>query len=166
MCKAITFLLFNSVIPYTTDIGKESRFAYGGIGAVVHSRAVIGDRVIIGQNTTIGRSLDSEDIPTIGNDVYISAGARVIGKINIGNNVIIGANAVVNKDVPNNSVVVGVPAKVIKTLDCSIWSLFANIKWKSGGGLISVCLYGFFQRLFLLRRESSNLRIRFFYGYY
>lgn len=133
LCKVTTFLLFNSVVPYTAHIGQESRFAYGGMSVVVHSRAVIGDRVVIGQNTTIGRSLDPDGIPTIGNDVYISAGARVIGNIRVGNNVIIGANAVVNKDVPDNSIVAGVPAKVIKTLSCSVWSLLINIKWKSGG---------------------------------
>lgn len=112
----MTYLLFNSVVPYTAQIGRGTKFAYGGIGCVVHSRAVIGERVIIGQNTTIGRSLDPEDIPTIGNDVYISAGARIIGKITIGNNVIIGTNAVENKDVPDNCIVVGVPAKAIRRL--------------------------------------------------
>ena len=66
--KALAFLLFNTVIPYTAEIGRGSKFAYGGIGCVVHSRAKIGERVIIGQNTTIGRSLNPEDIPTIGSD--------------------------------------------------------------------------------------------------
>ena len=127
ICKGLDFLLFNSVVPYTAQIGKGSKFAYGGIGCVVHSRTVIGDRVIIGQNTTIGRSLDPEDFPVIGSDVYISAGARVIGRIKVGNNVIIGANAVVNKDVPDNSIVVGVPAVVKKHVDCSIWDLLKNI---------------------------------------
>ena len=103
--KAFTYLIFNSVVPYTMKIGAESKFAYGGVSCVVHGRSTIGDRVIIGQNTTIGRSLDPEDFPTIGNDVYISAGARIIGNINVGNNVIIGANAVVNKDVPDNCIV-------------------------------------------------------------
>ena len=125
--KALTYLLFNSVVPYTAKIGCGTKFAYGGIGCVVHSRAVIGERVIIGQNTTIGRSLDTEDIPCIGNDVYISAGARNIGKITIGNNVIIGTNAVVNKDVPNDCIVAGVPAKVIRTVDVPIWELLKNI---------------------------------------
>lgn len=125
--KAITYLLFNCVVPYTTEIGGGTKFAYGGIGCVVHGRTTIGERVIIGQNTTIGRSLDPEDFPTIGNDVYISAGARIIGKIHIGNNVIIGANAVVNKDVPDNCIVAGVPAKVIRTVDVSIWNLLKNI---------------------------------------
>lgn len=63
----------------------------------------------------------------MGNDVYISAGARMIGKITIGNNVIIGTNAVVNKDVPDNCIVAGVPAKVIRTVDVPIWELLKNI---------------------------------------
>lgn len=127
--KGITFLIFNSVVPYTTEIGKNSKFAYGGMGCVIHSRAKIGERVIIGQNTTIGRSLDPECFPEIGNDVYISAGARIIGKIKVGNNVIIGANAVVNNDVEDNTIVAGVPAKVIRKVDVSIWDLLKNIKF-------------------------------------
>ena len=134
--KGITFLLFNSVVPYTTEIGNESKFAYGGIGCVIHSRAQIGERVIIGQNTTIGRSLDPEDFPSIGNDVYISAGARIVGNIHVGNNVIIGANAVVNKDVEDNCIVAGVPAKVIRKINVSIWSLLKNISFQNMGGVI------------------------------
>jgi serine O-acetyltransferase len=123
----LTFFMFNSVVPYTAKIGKDSKFAYGGMGVVVHSGAVIGERVVIGQGATIGRSLDPKDIPTIGNNVYISAGVRIIGKITVGNNVIIGANAVVNKDVPSNTIVAGVPAKVIRNVDRSIWDLLKNI---------------------------------------
>lgn len=129
LIKGLTFLIFNCVVPYTTEIGEKTKFAYGGMGCVVHARAKIGERVLIGQNTTIGRSLDPETIPTIGNDVYISAGVRIIGNIKVGNNVIIGANAVVNKDIPDNSIAVGVPAKVVKTVDCSIWDLLKNISW-------------------------------------
>lgn len=128
--KGIIYMLFNSVVPYTAKIGKYTKFAYGGIGCVIHARTVIGERVIIGQNVTIGRSLNPEDFPTIGDDVYISAGARIIGKIHVGNNVIIGANAVVNKDVPDNTIVAGVPAKTIRTIDCSIWDLLENISFK------------------------------------
>lgn len=126
--KILIYLLFNSVVPYSANIGARSRFAYGAIGCVVHSRAQIGEKVLIGQNTTIGRSLDPETIPTIGNNVYISAGARIIGKITIGDNVIIGANSVVNKDIPSNCIVAGVPAQVIRHVDCSIWELLKNIE--------------------------------------
>ncbi len=132
--KGITFLMFNSVVPYTAETGKQTKFAYGAIGCVVHSRAKIGDRVIIGQNTTIGRALDLETIPEIGDDVYISAGVRIVGKIKVGNNVIIGANAVVCHDVEDNCIVAGVPAKVIRKVDVSIWDLLKNITFDNTGG--------------------------------
>lgn len=125
--KYFIFLVFNSVVPYSTKIGKGSKFAYGAIGVVLHSQTIIGDKVIIGQGVTIGRQLDPDGIPKIGNNVYISAGARILGGITIGNNVIIGANAVVIKDVPDNSIVAGVPAKIIKTVDRDIYELLRNI---------------------------------------
>lgn len=123
----ISFLIFNSFIPGSAVIGIETKCAYGGIGVVVHKDAIIGKRVIIGQNVTIGRQLDPSGVPSIGDDVYISAGARILGKIKIGNNIIIGANAVVIRDVPDNSIVAGVPAKVIKVIDQSIYDLLKNI---------------------------------------
>lgn len=52
-------------------------------------------------------------MPIIGNNVYIATGAKILGPIKIGNNVTIGANSVVIKDVPDNMVVAGVPAKII-----------------------------------------------------
>lgn len=133
LIKYLTFLIFNSVVPYTAEIGEQTKFAYGGIGCVIHSQAKIGDRVIIGQNSTIGRSLDPEDFPSIGNDVYISAGARIVGNIHVGNNVIIGANAVVNKNVEDNSIIAGVPAILIRKVDVSIWDMLKNIPFKNVG---------------------------------
>lgn len=133
LIKYLTFILFNSVVPYTAEIGEQTKFAYGGIGCVVHSQAKIGDRVIIGQNTTIGRSLDPDDFPSIGSDVYISAGARIVGNIHVGNNVIIGANAVVNKNVEDNCIIAGVPAKVIRKIDISIWKMLKNIPFRNMG---------------------------------
>ena len=56
---------------------------------------------------------DKKGCPIIGDRVYIGAGAKVIGKVRVGNNVAIGANSVVTKDVPDNAVVGGVPAKII-----------------------------------------------------
>ncbi|MGZ5134825.1 MAG: hypothetical protein ACXWCG_06735, partial [Flavitalea sp.] len=50
----------------------------------------------------------------IGNHVYIGAGAKILGPIKIGNNIVIGANAVVITDIPDGSLVVGVPAKIVK----------------------------------------------------
>ncbi|WP_276315384.1 serine O-acetyltransferase [Alloalcanivorax xenomutans] len=125
--KYFVFLIFNSVVPYTCQIGKKSKFAYGGIGVVLHGQSIIGDKVIIGQNVTVGRQLDPKGVPSIGNNVYISAGSRILGGINIGSNVIIGANSVVINDVPDNCIVAGVPAKVIRSVDQDIYELLKNI---------------------------------------
>ncbi len=76
---------------------------------------------------TVGRQLDPKGVPSIGNNVYISAGSRILGGINIGSNVIIGANSVVINDVPDNCIVAGVPAKVIRSVDQDIYELLKNI---------------------------------------
>lgn len=127
LCKVVIFLLFNSVVPYSARIGKGSRFAYGGIGVVLHAKTIIGERVIIGQGVTVGRKLDPEGVPVIGSDVYISAGSRVLGDIVVGDNVIIGANSVVVSDIPSNSIVAGAPARVVRKIDDSIYDLLKNI---------------------------------------
>ena len=82
---------------------------------IIHSRVVIGKNCCIGANVTIGGKSRWYEVPVIGDNVHISAGAKVLGPIRIGNNVTIGANAVVVKDVPDNCVVAGIPAKIIKT---------------------------------------------------
>lgn len=110
----LQFLLFNSSLPYKCKIGKNTKFAYGGIGTVIHERAVIGEHCLIGQGVTIGGKSKEYDVPNIGNFVYIAAGVRILGNVKIGNNVIIGANAVVTKNIPDNCMVAGVPAKIIR----------------------------------------------------
>lgn len=88
----------------------------------------IGDNVMIGPNTTIttvghpispkGRRehLAQASEIRIGNDVWLGANVTVLPGVTIGNNVVIGAGAVVNRDIPDNSLAVGVPAKVIKEI--------------------------------------------------
>ena len=111
----LIFLIYNSKIPYQAKIGKGTTFGYGGIGVVVHSSVVIGDNCLISQHVTIGGGNSQyPGLPTIGNNVHISHGAIVFGGITIGDNVTIGANAVVNKPIPDNAIVAGVPAKIIR----------------------------------------------------
>ena len=110
----IQYLLFNSSVPPSVKIGDGTKFAYGGMGVVIHARSSIGSNCIIGQGITIGGKSKIYNVPIIGNKVYISAGSRILGDIKIGNNVIIGANSVVVKNVKDNCIVAGVPAKVIK----------------------------------------------------
>lgn len=74
----------------------------------------IGSNCRVFQQVTIGWNGGKR--PVIGDNVIICCGAKVIGGITVGNNVTIGANAVVCKDVPDNCVVGGVPAKIIKRL--------------------------------------------------
>lgn len=74
----------------------------------------IGENCWINQQVTIGYANDNINRPVIGNNVRIAAGAKVLGGITIGNNVTVGANAVVIKNVPDNCLVVGVPAYIVK----------------------------------------------------
>lgn len=87
-----------------------------GMGIVIGETAEIGDDVLIYQGVTLGGT--GKDVgkrhPTVGNRVMISAGAKVLGPIKIGDGARIAAGAVVLKDVPEDSTVVGVPAKVVK----------------------------------------------------
>jgi len=114
LIRALIFFLYNSFIPYTCQIGKGTKFAYKGMGIVIHSRAVIGENCIIAQQVTVGGRAKQYDVPKIGNYVYIGAGAKVLGDISIGDNVVIGANAVVINDVDSGCVVAGVPARIVK----------------------------------------------------
>jgi serine O-acetyltransferase len=81
--------------------------------------ADMGENCWVNQQVTIGHK-DRTGRPKIGNNVRITAGAKVLGNITIGNNVTVGANAVVVKDIPDNCVVVGVPAYIIKRNGISV----------------------------------------------
>jgi serine O-acetyltransferase len=86
---------------------------YGGI--IVNHDAVIGKNCNISHNVTLGQTNRGERAgsPIIGDNVFIGPNVQIIGKIKIGNNAAIGAGAVVTKDIPDNAVAVGNPAKVI-----------------------------------------------------
>lgn len=112
--KFFIFLIYNSSVPYQAKIGQGSHFGYGGIGVVIHKKAVIGKNCQIGSNVTVGGRSGHPQVPIIGDDVYLATGSKILGPIIIGNNVTVGANAVVINDVPNDAIVAGVPAKVIR----------------------------------------------------
>lgn len=84
-------------------------------GIVVTPGAKIGANCNLSQNVTIGvPAVKSKNAyPTIGNNVYIGAGAVILGAVNIGDSVAVGANSVVTKDIPDAARVVGAPARII-----------------------------------------------------
>ena len=87
-----------------------------GLGVVVGETTIIGDDVLLYQGVTLGGTgiVKGKRHPTVGNNVVVGTGAKVLGNITIGDNSYIGANAVVIKDVPPNSTVVGVPGRITK----------------------------------------------------
>jgi serine O-acetyltransferase len=115
--KILEFLLFitcNVVLPYETVIKPGCMLGHNGIGIVIHPKVKIGKNVLICQQVTIGGTGYELSVPVIGDDVYIGAGAKILGPIEIGSNCVIGANAVVVKSVPSGCVVAGVPARILK----------------------------------------------------
>ena len=86
-----------------------------GEGVVIGATTIVGDDVLIYQQVTLGGTgkEHGKRHPTLGNNVIVGAGAKVLGNITIGDNVRIGAGSVVIEDVPEHSTVVGVPGRVV-----------------------------------------------------
>jgi len=109
-------IVFSGWIPYSAQIGKNCKFGKGAMGVVIHQKTVIGNNCIISHNVTFGGSSKKEKglLPIVGNKVRIGSGAAILGNVKIGDNVIIGSNSVVRKDVSDNTIVAGNPAKILK----------------------------------------------------
>lgn len=120
--------------PFMCDYGSNIRIGdnfYSNHNLIIldSAKVTFGDNVFIGPNCgfyTAEHPLEAEQRNTgvefakpitVGNNVWIGGGVSVLAGVNIGNNVVIGAGSVVTKDVPDNVVIGGVPAKVIKKLD-------------------------------------------------
>lgn len=114
--------IWQKVIEIVTSSEMPNRAAIGGgllishgHGIFLHCDAVLGENCNLGHDVTIGVGGrgDKRGTPVLGDRVYVGPGAKIFGAIRIGNDVAIGANAVVTKDIPDNAVAVGIPAKVI-----------------------------------------------------
>jgi serine O-acetyltransferase len=115
LLQPLNMLLNNCEISPNTIIGPGLILPHGQ--CLVIGGGTIGKNVTILQGVTIGVKDAWGKFPSIGDNVHVSAGAKLLGDINIGDNSIIGANAVVIKDVPKNSTAVGVPARIINKKD-------------------------------------------------
>jgi len=100
----------------------EGLFIDHGAGVVIGETAEIGNNVTLYQGVTLGGTGKEKGKrhPTIGNNVVISAGAKVLGSFKVGDNVRIGAGSVVLKEVPPGSTVVGVPGRVVQSSDAGV----------------------------------------------
>ena len=98
----------------TVEVGKGFMILHAAT-IFIHPRVVIGDDVGIMHNVTIGTNM-GDDVPVIGNNVFIGCGASVLGKVKVGNNSRVAANSLVIRNVPENSFAVGVPAKSYRRL--------------------------------------------------
>ena len=97
----------------------EGLFIDHGTGVIIGETSVIGDNVTLYQGVTLGGTgkETGKRHPTIGDNVMISAGAKVIGSFTVGENSKIGAGSVVLSEIPPNSTVVGIPGRVVKRED-------------------------------------------------
>ena len=107
---------FGYEISPKTKIGGGVKITSLGRGIVIHSNAIIGENCEIMQNVTVGNNAlkSRDDVAIIGDRVTLCAGSKVIGSVSIGDNVVVGANSVVVKDIPTNTIVAGIPAKIIR----------------------------------------------------
>lgn len=108
--QQINRLVFACDIPRSVIIGENTVFAHSGLGCVIHSKAIIGKNCKIQQNITIG-GRGTQGTPIIGDNVFIGAGATIMGDVKVGDNAKIGAMSLVIDSVAPNTTVVGIPAK-------------------------------------------------------
>lgn len=99
--------------PYLITVGGNCLFA-ANINLITHDGGI---KVLNALGYFDGKRMDNIAPIVIGNNVYIGMGAYIMPGVHIGDNVIVGAGAIVTKDIPSNSVCVGIPARVIKTID-------------------------------------------------
>ncbi|MDB4967125.1 MAG: serine acetyltransferase [Myxococcales bacterium] len=100
-------------LPSHARIGKGLYIGHFG-NIIVHPDTVMGERCSLSQGVTIGvLGGERQGVPHFGNDVYIGAGAKILGGVTVGDGAVIGANAVVIHDVPAGATAVGVPARNI-----------------------------------------------------
>lgn len=87
-------------------------------GGIVLNCKSMGNYCAVNTNVLCGNKHTAEQIPTIGNNVDLTTGCKIIGAVTIGDNAVVAPNAVVVKDVPENAIVGGIPAKIIKFKEC------------------------------------------------
>lgn len=112
VCSAILRIVYGVEISYKAQIGIGVNIVHP-VGVVIGS-AIVGDGCKFLGSNTIGGGRSEHDLPTLGRNVEIGCGARIVGKITIGDSVTIGSNSVVIRDIPSQCFAAGLPAKIIR----------------------------------------------------
>jgi len=113
---AAIFCKLNSIICGAV-VGRNALFGNNfvilhSVGVVINGKVRGGDNIFLESGVVIGE--EKRGCPVLGNNIFIGSGAKILGAITLGSNVTVGANAVVVKSVPDDAVVGGVPAKIIR----------------------------------------------------
>jgi serine O-acetyltransferase len=101
------------VLNREAQLGQGFHLIHSG-NTKIHPGVVIGERCGVMHDVTIGTNMNKEGVPQIGNDVFIGAGAKVLGPITIGDGACVAANSLVISDVPAGATAVGVPARIMQ----------------------------------------------------
>lgn len=110
--KTVIVIAFGIYIPSGLKVGRG--FAIHNFSGIFLPPTTAGDNFIVFQNVTVGHLRGQGGRPPkIGNNVFLGAGAKVLGDLRIGDNVVVGANSLVLSDVDDNCTVIGVPARVV-----------------------------------------------------
>ena len=99
------------------QIGDGTVFPHDALGNVFHPEVKIGKNCKILHGVTMGGRAGHKGLPVIGDNVLIGVHAQILGDVKIGNNSVVGAGAIVTHDVPDNVVVVGNPARILRKND-------------------------------------------------
>lgn len=128
---------FGAYVGYNARFTEIPTLPHGLFGIFISDRAVIGKNCVIFHQVTIGsntlKDSKGQGAPTIGDNCYIGAGAKIIGSVKIGDNVRVGANCVVTKDVPANHTVVLPLPRLIESDNKD--NSFARVKYDSTTGI-------------------------------
>lgn len=118
MLRGLVRIIFSADVPPQMQIGKGTVFPHDALGCVFHPDVKIGKNCKILHGVTMGGRAGHKGLPIIGDNVVIGTHAQLNGNVKIGNNSIVGAGAIVTHDVPDNVVVVGNPARILKSNKC------------------------------------------------
>lgn len=130
-----------------------------GMGVVIGETSVIGDNCMIYHGVTLGGFSRKKEKrhPTIGNNVIIGAGAKVLGPVTVGNNCKIGSGSVVLEDMPPNSTVIGVPGRIVYQSPVDV-SSDEEYNWQSSPDPVAQAIKCLLEKIPQMEKEIRELR--------